>query len=95
MATPSAVPPTTEQVTEALSRVNDPEIHRPITELGMVKEVEVSPDGAVVAAGGHDGSVRIYNGATGALVKAAVPPGADKPKDAPKDKAMTKGKGKK
>jgi len=47
MATPSAVPPTTEQVTEALSRVNDPEIHRPITELGMVKEVEVSPDGAV------------------------------------------------
>ena len=47
MATPSAVPPTTEQVNEALSRVNDPEIHRPITELGMVKGVEVSPDGAV------------------------------------------------
>ena len=47
MATPSAAPPTTEQVTEALARVNDPEIHRPITELGMVKNVEVSPDGAV------------------------------------------------
>jgi ATP-binding protein involved in chromosome partitioning len=47
MATPSAAPPTTEQVNEALSRVNDPEIHRPITELGMVKGVEVSPDGAV------------------------------------------------
>ena len=47
MATPSGVPPTTEQVNEALSRVNDPEIHRPITELGMVKGVEVSPDGAV------------------------------------------------
>jgi ATP-binding protein involved in chromosome partitioning len=48
MATPSAVSvPSAEQVTEALSRVNDPEIHRPITELGMVKGVEISPDGTV------------------------------------------------
>ena len=40
-------PPTTEQVTRALAGVNDPEIHRPITELGMVKNVEVGPAGAV------------------------------------------------
>ncbi len=32
----------------ALAGVNDPEIRRPITELGMVKGVQVSPAGAVV-----------------------------------------------
>lgn len=32
---------------EALATVDDPEIHRPITELGMVKSVEIGPDGAV------------------------------------------------
>ena len=40
-------PPSPEQVTQALDGVQDPEIHRPITELGMVKNVEVSADGAV------------------------------------------------
>ncbi|MGH3395471.1 MAG: Mrp/NBP35 family ATP-binding protein [Streptosporangiaceae bacterium] len=40
-------PPTAEQVTEALASVNDPEIHRPITELGMVKDVQVAADGTV------------------------------------------------
>ncbi len=40
-------PPTVEQVTQALAGVQDPEIHRPITELGMVKNVEVAADGAV------------------------------------------------
>lgn len=40
--------PTPEQVATALSAVNDPEIHRPITELGMVKSVEVTPGGVVV-----------------------------------------------
>src|SRR5262249_9996101 len=46
---PSALtpPPTTEQVTGALARVNDPEIRRPITELGMVKSVDVAADGKV------------------------------------------------
>ncbi|MFO0845555.1 MAG: c-type cytochrome domain-containing protein [Gemmataceae bacterium] len=38
----------------------------------------VSPDGAVVAAGGQEGVVRLYNGATGALVKTLLPPGATK-----------------
>jgi len=40
--------PTPEQVAQALSAVNDPEIHRPITELGMVKGIEVTPGGVVI-----------------------------------------------
>src|ERR1700731_5373951 len=40
-------PPTAEQITKALDGVQDPEIHRPITELGMVKGVDVAPDGTV------------------------------------------------
>jgi len=49
MATPPVVsaPPTIEQVTGALAGVNDPEIHRPITELGMVKNVDIAADGTV------------------------------------------------
>jgi ATP-binding protein involved in chromosome partitioning len=39
--------PTTEQVNEALSRVKDPEIGRPITELDMVKSVMVDAVGVV------------------------------------------------
>jgi ATP-binding protein involved in chromosome partitioning len=39
--------PTVEQVTQALETVDDPEIHQPITELGMVDSVDVSPDGKV------------------------------------------------
>jgi len=34
-------------VRAALATVNDPEIHRPITDLGMVKSVDVRPDGTV------------------------------------------------
>ena len=37
--------PTAEQLTAALSTVEDPEIRRPITELGMVKSATVDPDG--------------------------------------------------
>ncbi|WP_148572705.1 Mrp/NBP35 family ATP-binding protein [Nocardioides caldifontis] len=40
--------PTTEQVTAALAKVDDPEIRRPITELGMVDDVVIDPSGAVV-----------------------------------------------
>jgi ATP-binding protein involved in chromosome partitioning len=39
--------PTAEQVTSALAGVNDPEIGRPITELGMVKSVSVGAGGLV------------------------------------------------
>src|SRR6202453_932580 len=40
--------PTHEVVTQALNGVLDPEIKRPITELGMVKGIEIAPDGAVL-----------------------------------------------
>jgi ATP-binding protein involved in chromosome partitioning len=39
--------PTREQVTEALATVQDPEIHRPITDLGMVEQVDIGSDGSV------------------------------------------------
>ncbi|CAM3484170.1 P-loop NTPase [Nocardioides dubius] len=39
--------PTLEQVNAALATVNDPEIKRPITELGMVDRVEIGADGTV------------------------------------------------
>ena len=47
-AASGVVLPTAEQVTQALSTVNDPEIHRPITDLGMVKSIEVTPGGVVL-----------------------------------------------
>src|SRR5215218_7359730 len=39
--------PTLDLVREALARVDDPEIRRPITELGMVRDVVVGADGRV------------------------------------------------
>ena len=39
--------PDLDQIRAALGTVNDPEIRRPITELGMVDSVDVSPDGRV------------------------------------------------
>ncbi|MCA2186697.1 Mrp/NBP35 family ATP-binding protein [Nonomuraea cavernae] len=39
--------PTQEQVTAALATVIDPEIRRPITDLGMVKSIDIAPDGVV------------------------------------------------
>ena len=39
--------PTQQQVMDALATVNDPEIKRPITDLGMVDSVEVAEDGSV------------------------------------------------
>jgi ATP-binding protein involved in chromosome partitioning len=39
--------PTVEQVRAALATVKDPDIRRPITDLGMVKDVAVRPDGSV------------------------------------------------
>jgi WD40 repeat protein len=38
--------------------------------------VGVSPDGALVAAGGQEGVVRLFNGSNGQLIKALLPPGA-------------------
>ena len=42
-----ATTPAVEAVTAALATVSDPEIHRPITELGMVKSVDIAADGRV------------------------------------------------
>ncbi|MFC3997185.1 Mrp/NBP35 family ATP-binding protein [Nocardiopsis sediminis] len=39
--------PTTEQVNAALATVQDPEIRRPITDLDMVKGVDIADDGSV------------------------------------------------
>jgi ATP-binding protein involved in chromosome partitioning len=39
--------PLLEHVQAALATVNDPEIRRPITELGMVRDVEIGPDATV------------------------------------------------
>src|SRR5580700_6999800 len=47
MSPPPKSPPTAEQITRALDGVHDPEIRRPITELGMVKGIDVAADGAV------------------------------------------------
>ncbi|WP_026197398.1 Mrp/NBP35 family ATP-binding protein [Sciscionella marina] len=39
--------PSEERVREALAGVEDPEIHKPITELGMVKSIDIAEDGKV------------------------------------------------
>ena len=39
-----------QAVRAALTKVEDPEIHKPITELGMVKDVRLAPDGTVTIA---------------------------------------------
>jgi len=49
-----------------------------------VYAVAVSSDGTVVAAGGEEGIVRLYNGASGALIKELLPPDAEPKKEEPK-----------
>src|SRR5579875_4200165 len=46
-STPATSLPTAGQVSRALATVRDPEIHRPITDLGMVKDIDIAPDGTV------------------------------------------------
>src|SRR5690606_5731333 len=41
----SEAEPLLERVRQALATVEDPEIHRPITELGLVRSVELADDG--------------------------------------------------
>ncbi len=68
--------PSTEQVHEALTTVQDPEIRRPITDLGMVKSVDVDDDGAVhvgiyLTVAGCPMKGRIENDVTAAVTKVA------------------------
>jgi hypothetical protein len=42
--------------------------------------VGVSADGTLVAAGGEEGVVRVYNGADGKLLRSLTPPGVEAPK---------------
>src|SRR5215472_17588845 len=47
MTSMSPPPPSADQVRRALDAVLDPEIRKPITELGMVKDIDVAAGGAV------------------------------------------------
>jgi WD40 repeat protein len=49
-----------------------------------VYAVGVSPDGKVVAAGGQEGVVRVYNGDNGAVLRSLLPPDAQPPAPAKK-----------
>ena len=40
--------------------------------------VAISDDGKIVAIGGEEGTIRIFNGTSGALVKAVTPPEDEK-----------------
>ncbi len=51
----------------------------------FVYAVACSPDGAVVAAGGEEGVVRLYNGANAQLIKAMLPPEAEPKKEPPSE----------
>ena len=56
--------PSLDAIQSALSTVNDPEINRPVTELGMVKSVDAQPDGSVV--------VGIYLTVSGCPMRGAI-----------------------
>lgn len=43
----------------------------------FIYAVGASPDGAMVAAGGEEGIVRVYNGANGQLLRSLLPPGVE------------------
>jgi WD40 repeat protein len=60
----------------------------------FVYAIGVNPAGTIVAAGGQEGVVRVYNGASGALLKTLVPPGVEfvPPAKAVAEPAPKKGK---
>ena len=69
--------PTLEQVNAALATVNDPEIKRPITELGMVENIDVDDTGLVrvtvlLTVAGCPMRNEIQNRVTGALLPLGI-----------------------
>ena len=57
----------------------------------FVYAIACSPDGAVVAAGGQEGIVRVYNGANATVLRSLLPPGeAPEPKDEKKKEEKKK-----
>jgi len=44
---PSSAAPSTEQVLAALAAIEDPDLHRDVVSLGMIKDLDVSGDGRV------------------------------------------------
>src|SRR5260370_625596 len=72
--------PTVEQVMQALATVQDPESRRPITDLGMVKNVEAGSGGAVRVDGllaGADGRKGDFEGKVKEGKRAAAAARAD------------------
>ena len=74
--------PTRDAVMAALATVQDPDIHRPITDLGMVENVEIAADGRVRVAvlltvPGCPLKDRIRNDVTNAVLKVEGVPGVD------------------
>ena len=74
--------PTRDTVMAALATVQDPDIHRPITDLGMVENVEIAADGRVRVAvlltvPGCPLKDRIRNDVTNAVLKVEGVPGVD------------------
>ena len=69
--------PTIEQITDALRPVEDPELHRSIVDLGMVKDIAIGPDGQVgvriaLTVAGCPLRNEIQNRVTGAVAAATV-----------------------
>ena len=52
--------------------------------------VAASPDGKLVAAGGEEGAVRLYNGDSAAIIKTLYPPGEEPKKEEPKKETPKK-----
>src|SRR3954447_16907853 len=68
--------PDVDAIHAALATVSDPEIHRPITDLGMLKSVDVAPDGTVdvgiyLTTAGCPLRERITNDVTAAVTRVA------------------------
>src|SRR3954451_4268948 len=69
--------PTTDQILEALQPVQDPELHRSIVDLGMVRDIDIRADGSVgvlvaLTVAGCPLRNEIQKGVTGALTPLGV-----------------------